>query len=252
MDHWIIAHGPEAARRWTRGTFGADCNGWRYSAAQSAVAAPSRMAQNAAQLGRREASNGSLDQCAWAKSRAALSAALLCMIAHGPEAARCWEWHFGALQRRYRAAQSAIAGQSQTGWPGNGQCGVSAPGGEEMNALLLNGELALVGALVLDAVFKFLAQLSLGDAEAAKLERELLGLEERGDLNGQEAIRWRRGGEVDAQRGGRELYRRGFSAARGLRERRPKRADDGAEQPQRERGQRAPRRRVRRGGSESG
>ena len=62
----------------------------RYGAAQSAVAAPSRMARNAAQLGKREVSNGSLDQCAWARSRAALSAALLCVVVHGPaEAARC-------------------------------------------------------------------------------------------------------------------------------------------------------------------
>ena len=59
-----------------------------------------------------------------------------------------------------------------------------------MKALFLDGELALVRALVLDAVFKFLAQLGLGDAEAAKLLRELLRLEERGDLHGQEAIRW--------------------------------------------------------------
>ena len=50
------------------------------------------MAPNAAQLGKREVSDGSLDHCAWARSRAALSAALSCR-----------------LQWRYSAAQSAIA-----------------------------------------------------------------------------------------------------------------------------------------------
>ena len=38
--------------------------------------APSRMAPNAAQSGKREVSDGSLDHCAWARSRAALNAAL--------------------------------------------------------------------------------------------------------------------------------------------------------------------------------
>jgi hypothetical protein len=59
---------------------------------KSAIAAPSRMAPNAAQLGKREVSDGSLDHCAWARSRAALSAALWCR-----------------LQWRYSAAHSAIA-----------------------------------------------------------------------------------------------------------------------------------------------
>ena len=49
-------------------------------AAQSAIAAPSRMAPNAAQLGKREVSDGSLDHCAWARSRAALSAVLWCRL----------------------------------------------------------------------------------------------------------------------------------------------------------------------------
>ena len=88
MDHWIIAHGPEAARRERAAPLVQKQR--RYGAAQSAVAAPSRMARNAAQLGKREVSNGSLDQCAWARSRAALSAALLCVVVHGlAEAARC-------------------------------------------------------------------------------------------------------------------------------------------------------------------
>ena len=53
-----------------------------------------------------------------------------------------------------------------------------------MNALFLDGELALVRALVLDAVFELLAQLRLGYAETAQLKRELLGFEERRDLHG--------------------------------------------------------------------
>ena len=117
-----------------------------------------------------------------------------------------------------------------------GSAGRRAPCGEEMNAFFLDGELALVRALVLDAVFELLAQLCLGNTAAAQLEWELLGFEERRDLHSQKTICWGCGGEVDAQRGGRELYRRSLGSARGLREARPQRADDGAEQPQRERG----------------
>ena len=69
-----------------------------------------------------------------------------------------------------------------------GRAGRGAPGGEEMNALLLDGALALIRAFVLDTVFELLAQLIFVDAEAAKLEREKLGLEEGGDLHRKEAI----------------------------------------------------------------
>ena len=105
-----------------------------------------------------------------------------------------------------------------------------------MNALLLDGELALVGALVLDTIFEFFAQLSFGDARAAQLVREQLGLEERGHLDREEAVGWRGGGEVQAERGGRQLHRRGFDATSRLCEAGPESADDRAKQPQRERG----------------
>ena len=105
-----------------------------------------------------------------------------------------------------------------------------------MNALLLDGELALVGALVLDTIFEFFAQLRLRDTSAAQLVREQLGLEERGDFDRQEAVSWRGSGEVQAERGGRQLHRRGFDASRSLREAGPESPNDRAEQPQRERG----------------
>ena len=50
--------------------------------------APSRMAPNAAQSGKREVSDGSLDHCAWARSRAALNAALLVQVAMALSAAQ--------------------------------------------------------------------------------------------------------------------------------------------------------------------
>ena len=50
---------------------------------------------------------------------------------------------------------------------GAGNAGRCAPGGEEMDALLLDGELALVRALVLDAIFELLSQLRFGYAETA-------------------------------------------------------------------------------------
>ena len=80
------------------------------SAAQSAIAAPSRMAPNAAQLGKREVSDGSLDHCAWARSRAALSAVLWCRL----------RWRYARRSVRKRVdfdanALKLVAGQSRAG-----------------------------------------------------------------------------------------------------------------------------------------
>ena len=84
-------------------------------------------------------------------------------------------------------------------------------------------------------VFEFLAQLGFRDANATELEREQLGLEERGDLHRSETVRRRRGGEMEVNRGSGKLHRRGFLTTRSLREAWPEGAHDGAKQPQRER-----------------
>ena len=66
-----------------------------------------------------------------------------------------------------------------------------------MNALLLNSQLALGRALVLDPILELLAKLGLRDADAAQLERKRLGLKERSDLHREEAVRGGRGGEPE-------------------------------------------------------